>query len=466
MRRFVGSATCRWPLCVVVWYALTSTSSVMAQRYQVDSIAEKFQKSKTLKSAEKINADVARGTKKFASNRSTIEEYYNGYFFPAMTDPSKRGKLSDMRIRLTNELAFSTGEAHDFLLNVTYKKCRGYLSSKYDPAVRYNCTLLLGDLNQSEASLKEGIAPVPYKPAMQDLIKLFASSKLDDATRVACLIGLRRHAQLCGPKDAPNSFYQQPKVQNYLVGKLYKFARAANPPEGRADEAHQWMRQLTVETLGFLRIPGKGDAVAKLLMKVATQAESPIALRCAAVEALARLDLEGSGIKGEALADTAGQVVYAACKWETLEIMKEFKGNGEGGMQAGMPRRRARTITPGSQFGDGPNRPGQEPKRRSREFIPADPMTVPYRRRLIHELLTVRRALEGDKKFGINGIQNMPGAEADAKEIVMIIDGAIQDAEDGDLALYDLGTKINSARVKVQAFIPQDTPPIPVSRGT
>ncbi len=191
-----------------------------------------------------------------------------------------------MRITLTKELALSKAETHDFLLNLAYEQCRAHLSTRYDPAVRYNCALLLGDLNEQEANLETATPPVPYDPATMDLAKLFASKSSDDGTKVACLIGLRRHAQLRGPKSAPKSLYDSTRLQNGLISLLGKFVNEAKPPAGRNAAAHQWMRQIAVEALGYLRSPGKNNAVVQLLTKVATQAESPISLRCSAAEAL------------------------------------------------------------------------------------------------------------------------------------------------------------------------------------
>jgi hypothetical protein len=426
---------------------LTSAGPTAAQRYKTDPTSPDYRDSRKLKSIKRTKKDVASGKQPLSGNQADLEKYLVEYFFPSMTDPKMAGKLADMRFELTRDLAIATGDAHQFFVSTIYKQCRTHLSSKYAPAVRYNCALLLGDLNESEANATNGTPPVPFQPALKDLAKLLGSAKTDDATLVASLIGIRRHALLSGPKDAPKSLYREPKIQGYLISKLGRLASNGKPPAGRDASAHQWMRRTAVEALGYLRSPGKGGIVAKLMMKVANQKESPIDLRCAAVEALARLDLSGSGVTGAAVAETAGQVVYAACQWE-LDLIREQLDEA-GGIRGGGTVRRPQPIGVGVGGEEENGRNGRKPK----EFVADDPETVPFRRRLIHALLVVRTALMGDTQAGIPGIKKLEGAEPKSDKVVDIIDKVIAKAESGQGTMETLRNSIGVARQKVRELI-------------
>ena len=461
--RHSGRRKIGFPLLILCGFVAMGATPTAAQRYQIDKLDQKYRNPRELKKIRSTTQDVMRGKKSLAAAKANVDEYYLSYFFPAMTSPDKLGKLAAMRNELTTDLGNCPNEeVHTYVRDMAYKQCRSRINSKYHPAVRYNCALLLGDLNQQVAGKSE--APVPYRVALRDLARLLNSKSLDDATLTAALIGIRRHAQLSGHKEARQSLYDDPKVQAYLVSKLGRFANTATPPAGRADSGHQWMRQIAVEGLGYLRTPGKSNAVVKLLMKVATQAESPIVLRVAAIEALARLDLEGSGVPGADLTETAGQVVYAACQAEYDAIDDQLKeatgGRGEGGRRTTYRTPQMPPRLPGREGG----RPGTENERRpGNEFVANDPATMPFRRRLIHQLKAVKRTLLGDKRNGIAGIQSMEGADEKSAAIVAVINNMLEDAVDGDTDLVTFGTRIGSARKQVAQII-ETTPPKPIKR--
>ena len=107
-------------------------------------------------------------------------------------------------------------------------------------------------------------------------------------------------------------------------------------------------------------------------------------------------------------------------------------------------------------------RPDTEEERRpGNQFVARDPSTIPFRRRLIHQLEVVKRALVGEKRDGIAGIQSMEGADEKAAAIVAVIDNMLEDAVDDDTDLVTFGTRIGSARKQVAQLIEQ-TPPKPI----
>ena len=159
-------------------------------------------------------------------------------------------------------------------------------SKKYNHSTRYVSMLVVGGLNERESS-KTNPVPVPYKGAYSPLYKAITSKTLDsDPVRVAALIGLKRHADLHRAGSRMPSKYAQA-----FVGALVKFVESECPPD-RSLEGHDWMQRIAIETLGSLGSAGKNNAIAKVIDAAIRDEDASISKRCAAIEALARLNIK------------------------------------------------------------------------------------------------------------------------------------------------------------------------------
>jgi len=206
-----------------------------------------------------------------------------------------------------------------------------------------------------------------------------------------------------------------------------KLVNEKQPPEGRSQAGHDWMRRRAVEVLGTLGSPGQNNSVVTALDGVLTDINSAVSLRCAAAEALGRLRLPANA--NLAVADTAkklASVAVFACKKEAQRVedqeareakdkLQSMGGAGyamgggymDGGYGSMMPGAMPDTTMPGDMAGMMPGAmPGMMPGygmpgygmpagQPAKKFNPLGYRILLTRRRIAHEMLMVKRGLLG-----------------------------------------------------------------------
>ncbi len=151
--------------------------------------------------------------------------------------------------------------------------------------------------------------------------------------------------------------------------------------------------------------------------------------------------------------DTVGQVVFATCNSEFEEMMEVLK-QSRSGREGGGPMIRSNPRANNMEL-------DERNRRKPKEFIAEAPETIPHRRRLIHQLQVLRRALQGDKSVGIAGIRSLDGAAEKSQQMLVHIDEMLVAAEDGDGDMRGLARSIRSTTKDLREFISKE-PPAPI----
>ena len=258
------------------------------------------------------------------------------------------------------------GETHDHLAHLALDFLKKLVGGDYHPAVKINAMLAIGELNSVEQSGHDAAVPLPE--ALNVLIAGVESKKLSEGLRTAAMVGVLRHA------SAGISGGEARKKVNDVMLPL----ATADVPAGSALSARAWMVAQAAETLGALGSVGENNDVFAALLKIVVNAKLPLLLRCAAADALGRLDYSSAGgINPLETATALGQLAINVCK---------------DGLAAKM-----------------------------------DTTRVPFRRRMVHRLDAVLMALSGMDEKTHQGIESL-AKEQPQKTFVDGLQKAVKDA--------------------------------------
>ena len=84
----------------------------------------------------------------------------------------------------------------------------------------------------------------------------------------------------------------------------------------------------------------------------------------------------------------------------------------------------------------------------------ADKRTIPSRRRHLFQLISIRRGLEGDSRQGVDGIITVQGAKVHVDPIVTYVSRMIDDLQDVETTVQQLGAKLTKSRRAIMPMIP------------
>jgi hypothetical protein len=411
-----------------------------ATKYQEVPVAKQYEDIRAVNRAQQEARAVLQGKVAFATGQKKLTDYYTQFLFRAMTQEKFRPQLAEMRRNVVKDLQMATSdEAHRAVRDLAYKYCRILVSEDaFHPAVRYNAMLLIGSLNEQEAVFRgtTQTPPVPYKRALEDvLLRALDDPKTIEPVRIAALIGLNRHAQICGAAKSPEGAAER----ETLISKVLPIATAQEKPPERSPEGHEWMRRLAVEALGQLRTPGKDGQIVAALSQILTDKANPLGLRCAAAESLGRLNYEGTQVDAAKLAEGMGVLASDCCRYEietTRELLRGPRGSWtrSGGDRVPSPRGDASSVLQGDIL----QGPGGRQEIRDEEQEIVDPATIPSRRRLLHRLLAIKRGLDGEARQAIPGIAKLAGAGEIVASVASRIDEMIKILNDPKPALADM----------------------------
>ena len=183
-----------------------------------------------------------------------FDNYYVHYSVARWTVPENQLQLPRFRKDSVRDLnQAKLGNAHvrltDLLLKMMTEAAFG---DDFDPVVRVNAMLMLGDLNLAEAP-RLGAAPTPLPNAVAILVCAVREPKVIDPVRVAALAGLLRHAVLGIASEAAAE-----DVTAAMLDLLRNKSVA-----GRSADGNAWMQARAIEVLGLQGGVGSNNMIAE-----------------------------------------------------------------------------------------------------------------------------------------------------------------------------------------------------------
>lgn len=278
----------------------------------------------------------------------TADDYYRKALMAQLTLPPRRpGAAEDAPVRdglalgqikrtIMRDLETAgkrNPAVHASLVKDLIPWCAGFTNPKtnFPPVAQYNAMLIIGALNDKEAS--NSSLPVPAKKALPILYKGMTSTS--DPVAVASLVGVLRHAEMhrLGAK-------MPEKIKQAFSRNAYKIVKA-ECPQSRSESGHEWMQRRALEILGAFGDPGKGNSLAKAMDEIIRDEEASVAKRCSAIAAVSRLkmssaeDINKTGNTTVGLATTTAVVCRQvsnrlAVRWNERENSGGYSGGGGG----------------------------------------------------------------------------------------------------------------------------------------
>ncbi len=294
---------------LAVFSALAATTGSNVTRVHAQEETYLVEKRDRSAYSQKFLVDqILNGQAPFGENRQAVADYFNKYYFPAMTQAarstpkvSQQGPLNstaDLRRKFTTQLRRSRNpQAGEFANQLALEKMRTYATRNFHPTVRVNAVLLIGDLDADPGTSAIDRQPQPLPASLPVLIEFLKDEQMPDATKVAALVGIHRHATAGMPDTARSG------VTDLMLG----IVSAAEAPADRTGEGHAWMRQQAAEILGLLGSVGDQGRVLQALTNTLTEQGAPLWLRCAAAASLGQLKFDGSATDTSPLVVSLGR---------------------------------------------------------------------------------------------------------------------------------------------------------------
>lgn len=298
---------------LAVMAAATGAVLTRADAQETEYLQEK--RDDSLRRKKYLVDRILNGQEDFAENRQTVSDYFNKYFFPNMTyaavempKVSQQGlykSTADLRRNFTSQLRRSNNpQAAEFVNQLALEKLKAYATQNYHPTVRVNAVLLIGDLDADPGTSAMNRQPQPLPASLPVLIEFLKNEQMTDATKVAALVGIHRHAAAGLPEGARSG----------ITELMLQIVSGAEVPSERSGEGDNWMRQQAAEILGLLGSVGEQGRVLQALTDTLKERDAPLWLRCAAAASLAQLQFEGSATDTSPIVMSLGRYAGDAIK--------------------------------------------------------------------------------------------------------------------------------------------------------
>lgn len=325
--------------------------------------------------------------------QAAVEQVFQ-YDVHALTWSENVAKLTDLRVALKKQLA-DLGKApladlHDELNKMTLQTCGDAVTDdRYPMAVRYNCLLMIGELDAKEGSGFPKVV-VPLPEARKLLLDVVADVKQPEVLRLAAVVGLRRNVVAGIPADA----------QNAVAESLMNIIGTPLDPE-HDSILTLWLRLRSVEAMHQLAKKGlKTDqhAIAAALSLMIGDLQIPTWIRCEAAGELAGIEA------GQFKAGEAGQNAQALAN--VVIAMSASNPFTKFAHQAALEREAAERAEEAANHRNNRRKPADKEKddekddeKDKEDDEPALPLTKPMRdvavHRLLYDLGRVRLGLMG-----------------------------------------------------------------------
>lgn len=316
---------------IVVLAALVSNAS--AQQYQADDVDENAGKLKL--TAEQAVKNPGR----FQADRARFVEFFEKYYFPAMTrsSPDELGQLGRMRDDLFGRFLWASTDENlqQELTRMAFEKLQPVERNKgknYHPAVRYNAILIIGKLDATYPNT--GQPEVPLKEAAAELTLIVNAAaegkRVPPFLVVGALVGLERHAKLIDKLDRPTA-------EGIAAAVLKLSGKEVTLPDTDA-KVVEWIRIQAATVLARLGNPGaNGEVVAAFTNMIAGNNEPKMSLdgRSQVAALLEQLKLEGAKFDAKTTADALLELALAVADDEAKEAKAftnlQIQSGGMGG---------------------------------------------------------------------------------------------------------------------------------------
>jgi len=271
------------PLTIVAWLSLPGFSQGQQSRgpYIVPPVDEKLQ-------GERFEISRMLRNQRFENDeeREKFRRYYLKFALPRWAQPKNHDKLPVLRKELRNELRTGqSGEPHDLLNSMVLAFMQKVgTHPRVHPAVRVNALLMIGELNRVEV-VRPGDLPVPLPEALPVLIQTLGANDQPEAVRAAAMVGLRYHAEF-GELSA--------EARSTMLRTMLALVGSNQPPAEMSPDGFLWLRTRATQVLGLIGTAGENGSVARRVAALLADAEEPMMLRCAAAEALGRINYAGT----------------------------------------------------------------------------------------------------------------------------------------------------------------------------
>ncbi|MCH2113389.1 MAG: hypothetical protein MK171_00530 [Pirellulales bacterium] len=292
----------------------------------------------------------------FEAGKARIDEYFKGYFFPAMTNygPNELGQLAKYRETLLKTVRGATVDAAQQQLTDLSLKAGIELSrGNFHPAVRYNGTLIIGLLDKRVAA---NGPPEPLPAATIALVDLLeqdkaagggAAVRVPASVKAAAWVGLERHARFGIQAD-----YRERVTQAALA-----LVADTEPQEELSRPVHNWMKCMAARVLAQQSADGPTAEVHSALTELIADNQMDLEDRCCAAELLQKIDYKtGGNWDGAATVLALGQLAQDVLEEEAEESVEFEKKRLERAPAFRSPRRRSTPRRGGTRI-DGPEYP-------------------------------------------------------------------------------------------------------------
>lgn len=270
--------------------------------------------------------------------------YYRNYGLARWTFTDRLNEVAGFRGDLKRDFLTSykpnrSNPVHDrlvtlalnFLTTCTDPKTLANPKYNFSPVTRYNAIMMIGELNQVEPG-PGAKPPVPLPAALPILINRATDPQQIDAVRMGALLGIRRHCRLM-PENA--------QVPANITRLLVNLVRTKESERVRSPEGQAWMRLVAIQTFGDLKGRPNTTAVAKELLNVVAETDSPDFLRYAAATALGELNYQNAaGLDMNVLLQALGLLSIEVCDQERERMREQMESE--------------KKPTPGGSGGYGP----------------------------------------------------------------------------------------------------------------
>ena len=287
-----------------------------------------------------------RNPARFATDRAQFIEFFDKYYFPAMTRyaPNDLAQLGKMREDLFGRFLWSTTDENvqNELTQMALAKMWPIApSSKYHPAVRYNAVLIIGALDKTYAAA--GRPPVPLKKGTEDLQLILKSAaggkQVPPLLVVGALVGMQRH-----------TLYHD-SMERAMAEEVSTTAQKLSTMDGPLPEIDskvaEWIRMQAATVLANLGSPGAKGEVLSALAKLVTGQTTPkmsLDARCQVAALLKQITITGA-VDGKTMSDALLQLAVEVGDAEAKEAKAfedtQMQGGGFGGY-GGAPRSKGR----------------------------------------------------------------------------------------------------------------------------
>lgn len=321
---------------VVTALAALAAQRTAAQAYVQDKATLAANEAQQLRG--KVAAILRDASAPAAASLKTVDDYFNGYYFPMMTsnNADQLGKLADARkvlfIQYIN-VAKSQG-ARDHLIGLTLKAAQKQSIGNYHPAVRYNAALILGQLDQTPAAGNTAPKPLPAATkSLQVLLDLdqVKNVPITSAVKIAALVGLERHTRLgVDAESAPA-----------ITKSVLAIANRSEPPADITADVNNWMRCQAAGVLINQSAAGVTPEINDALVNLVGGTELGLDDRCRVAEMLKPTLYAGAqGVDPDAMAMAIGKLAKAVLAEERKKAQEyqdamvddpNFGGGGFGG---------------------------------------------------------------------------------------------------------------------------------------